>query len=223
MLTYMNKNDKYDSLEERNLFVNELAFLSFIVPFLLVLLTMIGTTVWTMTVGPGMMGSWDDCLDVWFYTNIIVCLLVFVPSYLFSLLVESSFCALVSSVSNFKNIPSFTESPKLNVLLLLYGFKIRRFVSGCVITDFVIDDRIKQAHKKVEDILSEPAVVDVIKNGQSRHFKNDVVASVTEVVKGAIREVDEISKNAKIENNNKTIKQNEESDHRVVEFLAREK
>lgn len=66
-------------------------------------------------------------------------------------------------------------------------------------------------------------VVDVIKNGKSRHFKKDVVASVTEVVKGAIREVDEISKNAKIENNNKTIKQNEESDHRVVEFLAREK
>lgn len=97
-----------------------------------------------------------------------------------------------------KNIPSFTESPKLNILLLVYGYKIRKF-------------------------LSEPAVVDVIKNGQSRHFKKDVVASVTEVVKGAIREVDEISKNAKIENNNKTIKQNEESDHRVVEFLAREK
>ena len=87
----------------------------------------------------------------------------------------------------------------------------------------MIDGRIKHSHKTVEDILSGPAVVDVIKNGQSRHFKKDVVASVTEVVKGAIREVDEISKNAKIENNNKTIKQNEESDHRVVEFLAREK
>lgn len=49
------------------------------------------------------------------------------------------------------------------------------------------------------------------------------MASVTEVVKGAIREVDEISKNAKTENHNKTIKQNEESDHRVVEFLSREK
>lgn len=129
----------------------------------------------------------------------------------------------MSSVEDFENIPTFTESPKLNLLLLVYGYKIRKFVSGGVITDLVIDDRIKHVHKKVEDILSEPAVVDVIKNGKSRHFKKDVVASVTEVVKGAIREVDEISKNAKIENHNKAVKQNEESDHRVVEFLAREK
>lgn len=87
----------------------------------------------------------------------------------------------------------------------------------------MIDDRIKQAHKKVEDILSEPAVVDVIKNSKSRHFKKDVVESVAKVIKSAIQEVDEISRNAKTENHNKTIKQNEESDHRVVEFLAREK
>lgn len=49
------------------------------------------------------------------------------------------------------------------------------------------------------------------------------MASVTEVVKGAIQEVSEISRNVKVENHNKTTKQNEESDHRVVEFLAREK
>lgn len=48
------------------------------------------------------------------------------------------------------------------------------------------------------------------------------MASVTEVVKGAVQEVDKISRNVKVENHNKTIKQNEESDHRVVEFLARE-
>lgn len=153
----------------------------------------------------------------------MVAIPVFALSYPFLEMVDSSVCALVNSISDFKNIPSFTESPKLNILLLVYGFKIRKFVSGGAIADLVIDGRIKHSHKKVEDILSEPAVVDVIKNGQSRHFKKDVVASVTEVVKGAIREVDEISKNAKIENNNKTIKQNEESDHRVVEFLAREK
>lgn len=129
----------------------------------------------------------------------------------------------MSSRGLLKNIPSFTESPKLNILLLVYGYKIRKFISGGAITDLVVDDRIKLIHKKVEDILSEPAVVDVIKKGKSKHFKKDVVASVTEVIKGAIQEVSEISKNAKIENRKKAIKQNEDSDHRVVEFLVREK
>lgn len=221
----MSENNESDSLKERKFFADELAFVSFIVPVLLVSLT-IGTIVWAvlaMTTSPEMMGSWEDRLFSWVTVNMMVAIPVLALSYPFREMVDSSVCALVNSISDFKNIPSFTESPKLNILLLVYGYKIRRFVSGGFNTDLVIDDRIKQAHKKVEDILSEPAVVDVIKNGQSRHFKNDVVASVTEVVKGAIREVDEISKNAKIENNNKTIKQNEESDHRVVEFLAREK
>ena len=84
----------------------------------------------------------------------------------------------------------------------MYGYKIRRFVSGGAISD----DRIKHAHKKVEDILSEPAVVDVIKNGKSKHFKNDVVESVAKVIKSAIQEVDEISRNAKIEDHNKARK-----------------
>lgn len=220
----MSENNESDSLKERKFFADRLAFVSFSAPFLLVSLT-IGTIAWATTIGPEMTRSWtwDVYILAWLAINMVSIISIFIFLYPFSHLMESSVCALVKSISNFKNIPSFTESPKLNILLLVYGYKIRKFVSGGAIADLVIDDRIKHAHKKVEDILSEPAVVDVIKNGQSRHFKKDVVASVTEVVKGAIREVDEISKNAKIENNNKTIKQNEESDHRVVEFLAREK
>lgn len=49
------------------------------------------------------------------------------------------------------------------------------------------------------------------------------MSSVTEVIKDAIQEVSEISRNAKVENHNKAVKQNEESDHRVVEFLSRKK
>lgn len=221
----MSEKNESDSLKERKLFADELTFVSFSVPVLLASLT-IGTIVWAilaMSASPEMMGSWGERLFSWLPVNMLVAIPVVALSYPFFEMVYSSVRVLVNSISNFKNIPSFTESPKLNVLLLVYGFKIRKFVSGGVVTDLVIDDRIKHAHKKVEDILSEPAVVDVIKNGKSRHFKKDVVASVTEVVKGAIREVDEISKNAKIENNNKTIKQNEESDHRVVEFLSRKK
>ncbi len=221
----MSENNESDSLKERKLFADELAFVSFGVPVLLVSLT-IGTIVWAvlaMTTNPEMMSSRESCFGSWVIINAMVAIPVLALSYPFCEMVDSSVRVLVNSISNFKNIPSFTESPKLNILLLVYGFKIRKFISGDAITDLVIDGRIKHAHKKVEDILSEPVVVDVIKNGKSRHFKKDVVAYVTEVVKGAIREVDEISKNAKIENNNKTIKQNEESDHRVVEFLAREK
>ena len=220
----MPESSRLGSFKEMKFFADRLAFVSFSAPFLLVSLT-IGTIAWATTIGSEMTRSWtwDVYILAWLAINMVSIISIFIFSYPFSHLVESSVYVLVKSISNFKNIPSFTESPKLNVLLLVYGFKIRKFVSGGAITDLVIDDRIKNAHKKVEDILSEPAVVDVIKNGKSRHFKKDVVASVTEVVKGAIREVDEISKNAKIENNNKTIKQNEESDHRVVEFLAREK
>jgi len=220
----MPENSGLNSFKEKKFFADKLALISFSVPFLLVSL-IIGTIVWSATIGSEMTVSWtwDVYILAWLAINMVVIMLsILLFSHPFSCLVGSSVHALVSSVEDFENIPSFTESPKLNVLLLVYGYKIRRFVSGGVTSNLVIDDRIKQAHKKVEDILSEPVVVDVIKNGKSRHFKKDVVASVTEVVKGAIREVDEISKNAKIENNNKTIKQNEESDHRVVEFLARE-
>ena len=218
----MSENNDSSSLKERKLFADELSFVLFIVPVLFVLLT-IGTIVWVATIGPEMMSSQESCFGSWIIVNAMVAIPVFALSYPFLEMVDSSVCALVNSISDFKNIPSFTESPKLNILLLVYGYKIRRFVSGGFNTDLVIDDRIKQAHKKVEDILSEPAVVDVIKNSKSRHFKKDVVESVAKVIKSAIQEVDEISRNAKTENHNKTIKQNEESDHRVVEFLAREK
>lgn len=221
----MSENNDSSSLKERKLFADELSFVLFIVPVLLVSLT-IGTIVWAvlaMTTSPEMMGSWEDRLFSWVTVNMMFTIPVLALSYPSCEMVDSSVRVLMNSISNFKNIPSFTESPKLNVLLLVYGFKIRRFVSGSVVTDLVIDDRIKHVHKKVEDILSEPAVVDVIKHGKSRHFKKDVVASVTEVIKDAIQEVSEISKNAKVENHNKTIKQNEESDHRVVEFLTRKK
>lgn len=221
-MTQMSENNDSSSLKERKLFADELSFVLFIVPVLFVLLT-IGTIVWVATIGPEMMSSQESCFGSWIIVNAMVAIPVFALSYPFLEMVDSSVCALVNSISDFKNIPSFTESPKLNILLLVYGYKIRRFVSGGFNTDLVIDDRIKQAHKKVEDILSEPAVVDVIKNSKSRHFKKDVVESVAKVIKSAIQEVDEISRNAKTENHNKTIKQNEESDHRVVEFLAREK
>lgn len=219
----MSENSGLDSFKERKFFADRLAVIPSVALLLLVSIP-IGTIAWAMIINPDMMESWIEYFVSWLlFTIIFVAIPIIGVLYPLFEMIDSYVCVLVNSISKFKNIPSFTESPKLNVLLLVYGFKIRKFVSGGAITDLVIDDRIKHAHKKVEDILSEPAVVDVIKNGQSRHFKKDVVASVTEVVKGAIREVDEISKNAKIENNNKTIKQNEESDHRVVEFLAREK
>lgn len=221
----MSEGNESDSLKERKLFANELTFVSFSVPVLLVSLT-IGTIVWlvlAMSASPETMGSLESCFGSWVVVNLMVDLSVTILSYPFFEMVDSSVRVLVNSINNFKNIPSFAESPKINVLLLVYGFKIRKFVSGGVVTDLVIDDRIKHIHKKVEDILSEPAVVDVIKKGKSRHFKKDVVASVAEVVKGAIQEVSEISRSNKIENRNKAIKQNEESDHRVVEFLSRKK
>lgn len=221
----MSENNESNSLKERKLFADELTFVSFSVPVMLVSLT-IGTIVWAATIGSEVTGSWtwDVYILAWLAINMVVIMLsILLFSHPFSCLVGSSVYTLVSSISNFKNILLFTESTKLNVLLIMYGYKIRKFISGGVVTDLVIDDRIKHAHKKVEGILSEPAVVDVIKKGKSRHFKKDVVASVTEVVKDAIQEVSEISKNAKIENHNKARKQNEESDHRVVEFLAREK
>lgn len=221
-MTQMSENNDSSSLKERKLFADELSFVLFIVPVLFVSLT-IGTIVWVATIGPEMMSSQESCFGSWIIVNAMVAIPVVALSYPFFEMVYSSVRVLVNSVSNFKNIPSFTESPKLNILLLVYGFKIRKFVSGGAINNLVIDDRIKHAHKKVEDILSEPAVVDVIKNGQSRHFKKDVVASVTEVIKDAIQEVSEISSNAKVENHNKAVKQNEESDHRVVEFLSRKK
>lgn len=218
----MSENNDSSSLKERKLFADELSFVLFIVPVLFVSLT-IGTIVWVATIGPEMMSSQESCFGSWIIVNAMVAIPVFALSYPFLEMVDSSVCALVNSISDFKNIPSFMESPKLNILLLVYGYKIRKFVSGGVVTDLVIDDRIKHVHKKVEDIISEHAVVDVIKHGKSRHFKKDVVASVAEVIKNAIQEVGEISKNAKIEKHNKARKQNEESDHRVVEFLAREK
>lgn len=218
----MSENNDSSSLKERKLFADELSFVLFIVPVLFVSLT-IGTIVWVATIGPEMMSSQESCFGSWIIVNAMVAIPVFALSYPFLEMVDSSVCALVNSISDFKNIPSFTESPKLNVLLLVYGYKIRRFVSGGVTSNLVIDDKIKHVHKKVEDILSEPAVIDVIKKGKSRHFKKDVVASVARVIKGATQEVSEISKNAKIEKHNKAKKQNEESDHRVVEFLAREK
>lgn len=211
--------------KERKLFADELTFVSFSVPVLLASLT-IGTIVWAilaMSASPEMMGSWGERLFSWLPVNMVVAIPVVALSYPFFEMVYSSVRVLVNSISNFKNIPSFTESPKLNVLLIVYGFKIRKFISGGAITDLVIDDRIKHVHKKVEDILSEPAVVDVIKNSKSRHFKKDVVVSVAKVIKGAIQEVGEISKNAKTENHKKTIKQNEESDQMVAEFLTRKK
>lgn len=221
-MTQMIENNDSSSLKERKLFADELSFVLFIVPVLFVLLT-IGTIVWVATIGPEMMSSQESCFGSWIIVNAMVAIPVFALSYPFLEMVDSSVCALVNSISDFKNIPSFTESPKLNVLLLVYGFKIRKFVSGGAIADLVIDGRIKHSHKTVEDILSEPAVVDVIKNGQSRHFKKDVVASVTEVIKNAIQEVGEISMNAKIEKHNKARKQNEESDQMVAEFLTRKK
>lgn len=214
--------NRSNSLTEKKLFADELAFVSFIVPVLLVSLT-IGTIVWAMTASPEMMRSQESCFGSWVIINVMVAIPVIALSYPFFEMVYSSVCALVNSISNFKNIPSFTESPKLNVLLLVYGFKIRKFVSGGFNTDLVIDDRIKHVYKKVEDILSESAVVDVIKRGKSKHFKKDVVVSVAEVIKSAIQEVDEISRNAKIEDHNKVKKQNEESEQMVAEFLARKK
>lgn len=221
----MPENSGLNSFREKKFFADRLALISFSAPFLLVSLT-IGTIAWATTIGSEMTRSWtwDVYILAWLAINMMAIMLSMILfSYPFSLLVESSVCALVSSVEDFENIPTFTESPKLNLLLLVYGYRIRRFVSGGFNTDLVIDDRIKHVHKKVEDILSEPAVVDVIKNSKSRHFKKDVVVSVAKVIKGAIQEVGEISKNVKIEKHNKTIKQNEESDHRVVEFLARKK
>lgn len=221
----MPESSGFNSFKEKKEFADILTFVTFSVPVLLVSVT-VGTIVWAiwaMTTSPEIMGPWGERLAFWLIVNIMVALPIVILSYPFSKMVDSSVCALVNSISNFKNIPSFIESPKLNVLLIMYGYKIRKFISGGAITDLVVDDRIKYIHKKVEDILSEPAVVDVIKKGKSKHFKKDVVASVTEVIKGAIQEVSEISKNAKIENRKKAIKQNEDSDHRVIEFLVREK
>ena len=217
----MSESSGLGSFKERNFFADRLAFVSFSAPFLLVSLT-IGTIAWATTIGSEMTSSWTWGVYIlaWLAINMMAIMLsVILFSYPFSLLVESSVCALVNSISNFKNIPSFTESPKLNVLLIMYGYKIRKFVSGGVITDH----RIKHAHKKVEDILSESAVVDVIKKGKSRHFKKDVVESVAKVIKSAIQEVDEISRNVKIEDRNKVKKQNEESEQMVAEFLTRKK
>ena len=222
-MTRMPKNSGINSFKEKKFFADRLAFVTFSVPVLLVSVT-VGTilwAIWVMTTSPEIMGPWGERIAFWLIINIMVALPIVILSYPFSKMVDSSVCALVNSISNFKNIPLFTESPKLNVLLLVYGYKIRRFVSGGVVTDLVIDDRIKHVHKKVEDILSEPAVVDVIKHGKSRHFKKDVVVSVAKAIKGAIQEIGEISKNAKTENHKKTIKQNEESDQMVAEFLTR--
>lgn len=221
----MSESSGLGSFKERKFFADRLALTSFSALFLLVSLT-IGTIAWATTISSEMTSSWtwDVYILAWLAINMMAIMLsVILFSYPFSLLVESSVCALVSSVEDFENIPTFTESSKLNLLLLVYGYKIRRFVSGGFNIDLVIDDRIKHVHKKVEDILSEPVVVDVIKKGKSKHFKNDVVESVAKVIKSAIQEVDEISRNAKIEDHNNARKQNEESDHKVVEFLAREK
>lgn len=221
----MPENNGFNFFKERKIFADRLAFATFSVPFLLVSL-IIGTIVWSATIGSEMTVSWtwDVYILAWLDINMVVIMLsILLFSHPFSCLVGSSVYALANSIEDFENIPSFTESPRLNVLLLVYGYKIRRFVSGGVTSNLVIDDKIKHVHKKVEDILSEPAVIDVIKKGKSRHFKKDVVSSVARVIKGATQEVSEISKNAKIEKHNKAKKQNEESDHRVVEFLAREK
>lgn len=217
----MSESSGFNSLKEKKEFADILTFVTFSVPVLLVSVV-VGTIVWAiwaMTTSPEIMGPWGERLAFWLIVTIMVALPIVILSCPFSKMVDSSVCALVNSISSFKNIPSFMESPKLNILLLVYGYRIRRFVSGGAISDH----RIKHAHKKVEDILSEPAVVDVIKKGKSRHFKKDVVESVAKVIKSAIQEVDEISRNAKIEDHNKARKQNEESDHKVVEFLVREK
>lgn len=219
----MPKGNRKNFLEEKKAFVERLSSVFFIVPVLLASLT-IGTIIWVITINNlKTTGNLGACFAGWVIINMAVFTFVYGLSYPFYILVDSSICSLVNSISNFKNIPSFTESLKLSILLLVYGYRIRKFVSGGVITDLVIDDRIKHAHKKVEDILSEPAVVDVIKRGKSRHFKKDVVASVAEVIKGAIQEVYEISRNANIENRNKVKKQNEESEQMVTEFLTRKK
>ena len=218
-------DNRSNSFTEKKSFADELAFMSFSFSVLLVSLT-IGTIAWAVcatTINPYLVESWSTGIGSWLAFNMMVVLPTIVLSYPFYKMVDSSVCALVNSISNFKNIPLFMESPKLNILLLVYGYKIRRFVSGGAISDLVIDDRIKHAHKKVEDTISEPAVVDVIKKGKSKHFKKDVVTSVAEVIKGAIQEVDEISRNVKIEDRNKVKKQNEESEQMVAEFLTRKK
>ena len=115
----MSENNESDSLKERKFFADELAFVSFIVPVLLVSLT-IGTIVWAvlaMTTSPEMTRSQESCFGSWLIVNTMVAIPVVAFSYPFFEMVYSSVCALVNSISNFKNIPSFTESPKLNVFV----------------------------------------------------------------------------------------------------------
>lgn len=222
----MPESSELSFFRERKFFADRLSIVSSVAPVSLASL-IIGTILWAVcatTINPYMVESWSTGIGSWLAFNIMfVALPTIVLSYPFCKMVDSSFCVLVNSISNFKNIPLFTESPKLNILLLMYGYRIRKFVSGGAIADLVIDDRIKLIHKKVEDILSEPAVVDVIKKGKSKHFKKDVVVSVAKVIKIAIQEVYEISRNVKIEAHNKARKQNEESEQMVAEFLTRKK
>lgn len=60
----MSENNDSSSLKERKLLADELSFVLFIVPVLFVSLT-IGTIVWVATIGPEMMGSWEDRLFLW--------------------------------------------------------------------------------------------------------------------------------------------------------------
>ena len=145
------------SLAEKKLFADILSIIPSVAPVSLASLT-IGTILWAVcatTINHYMVESWSTGIGSWLAFNIMfVALPTIVLSYPFCKMVDSSFCVLVNSISNFKNIPSFIESPKLNVLLIMYGYKIRKFISGGAITDLVVD-RIKYIHKKVEDILSE--------------------------------------------------------------------
>mgnify|MGYP001023771526 CR=1 FL=1 len=123
-MTQMSENNDSSSLKERKLFADELSFVLFIVPVLFVSLT-IGTIVWAvlaMTTSPEMMGSWEDRLFSWVTVNMMVAIPVLALSYPFLEMVDSSVCALVNSISDFKNIPFFAESPKLNILLIVYGY-----------------------------------------------------------------------------------------------------
>lgn len=120
----MPESNGFNFFKERKLFADELVFVSFSAPFLLVSLT-IGTIVWAvlaMTTSPEMMGSWEDRLFSWVTVNMMVAIPVLTLSYPFLEMVDSSVCALVNSISDFKNIPFFAESPKLNILLLVYGY-----------------------------------------------------------------------------------------------------
>jgi len=101
----MPESNGFNFFKERKLFADELVFVSFSAPFLLVSLT-IGTIAWATTIGSEMTRSWtwDVYILAWLAINMMAIMLSMILfSYPFSLLVESSVCALVSSVEDFEN------------------------------------------------------------------------------------------------------------------------